>query len=73
MDVARHCKTMTRLQRLEASTVSILGRCPRLSHFAPLALRPCVSTRSLPRGGTDLPPEHPELLAARPPLVDNQH
>ncbi len=38
MNVLGHPRAISRLQRLEASTVAILGRCPRLLHFAPLAL-----------------------------------
>src|SRR5712672_3016050 len=41
-----------RLQRFQKVRNLYLGRWPRLSHFAPLALRPGVSTQSQTRGGT---------------------
>ena len=44
----RLLRPMSRLQRFLNFTDPYLGRCPRLLHFAPLALRPKVLVQSLP-------------------------
>src|SRR6267378_3605855 len=38
---------ISRLQRWDAPTAPYLGRWPRLLHFAPLALRPAITDRTL--------------------------